>query len=591
MADILSLRSQIKSWERDFKTVHARDPTIQDIKLQPQIGILFRSKKMWLLFTTRPAEKYKLYKKLSKAAAQPNPPRPPPSLLLSKPRVVQPTPPLSLYNPFSPVKNKNNQLDTPPNASNAIDSRGPSSDTIKPFYPIASTSSAALPAENAVSRARKRLRGEPVSPSPNKEKRRRTGSNNPPSLPFSKFGSSNLTSDDYGGNDDDDDEDAGEANSSFVDDSPVKAPAGSKSFKLLFEESIPATTTTTTTTTKRKGPLSRSKTTPASSAGLFKDRLETATSVNSLLKEDTNQDLGIKLDRHAKLTAASSTYSSLQPAQGDIFSGSDALPYDNLQNPAMTRTRRQSPSSSEEADGHLRKSTKRPLSDVEDNIEETQVTAPLKLLPPSPPPADSSSRGSASNFRGGKEKGKGKATAGVNSGSRKRVKVQDDDEDDYDQSSDEARVKLVNRTTTIIPEDDPDPILGYDLHRGLHEPNHDTNSLPSSPIKSQIQPTTTNPQPSPPTQRGISVDLPDKFKRVLSITPIPLFIASDPDPERVVRGLLTGRRAGHYDPDKGGEIWDVGEHEDGVEEGGAGDGEVGEEDWEGEGVPWEVGQL
>src|ERR1700688_1080064 len=113
-----SLRSQIKSWERDFKLSHGRDPSIQDIKDQPPIGILSTLYSFFHSTTFYIAEKYKLYKKLSNAAhavdTQPtsSPPTPPrshkhatrPSQLLSKPRLVESTPPLSSYNPFSPVK-------------------------------------------------------------------------------------------------------------------------------------------------------------------------------------------------------------------------------------------------------------------------------------------------------------------------------------------------------------------------------------------------------------------------------------------------------------------------------------------------------
>ena len=130
----------------------------------------------------------------------------------------------------------------------------------------------------------------PVSPSPNKEKRRRVGSQL--SLPFANLGVLTAHSDD-----DDDGDDAGEANSSFVDDSPVKAPAGSKSFKLLFEEALPKNDAAA----KRKGPLSRSKTTPAS--GLFGDRNVRSTSVGTLMKVKMDQGygpttkLGAKCDR------------------------------------------------------------------------------------------------------------------------------------------------------------------------------------------------------------------------------------------------------------------------------------------------------
>lgn len=37
--DVASLRAEIKAWERDFRSKHTRDPTIQEIKNQPAIGI------------------------------------------------------------------------------------------------------------------------------------------------------------------------------------------------------------------------------------------------------------------------------------------------------------------------------------------------------------------------------------------------------------------------------------------------------------------------------------------------------------------------------------------------------------------------
>lgn len=39
MTDALSLRTEIKSWERAFKTKNQRAPTVQDIKDNPEIGV------------------------------------------------------------------------------------------------------------------------------------------------------------------------------------------------------------------------------------------------------------------------------------------------------------------------------------------------------------------------------------------------------------------------------------------------------------------------------------------------------------------------------------------------------------------------
>jgi hypothetical protein len=80
-----------------------------------------------------------------------------------------------------------------------------------------------------------------------------------------------------------------------------------------------------------------------------------------------------------------------------------------------------------------------------------------------------------------------------------------------------------------------------------------------------------------------SVHLPDKFRRVLAISPSR---SQNHTEERVVRGLLYGDRVGHYDPSRGGDIWDAGE----TDEGALGDAEA-EDDWEGEPVSWEVGEL
>jgi len=79
-----------------------------------------------------------------------------------------------------------------------------------------------------------------------------------------------------------------------------------------------------------------------------------------------------------------------------------------------------------------------------------------------------------------------------------------------------------------------------------------------------------------------SVNLPDKFRRVLAISPS----RSQDNEERVVHGLLYGIRTGQYDPSRGGDIWDVGE----TDECALGDPGI-EDDWESEPVPWEVGEL
>ena len=37
--DVASVRAEIKAWERDFRAKHGRDPSVQEIKDQPAIGM------------------------------------------------------------------------------------------------------------------------------------------------------------------------------------------------------------------------------------------------------------------------------------------------------------------------------------------------------------------------------------------------------------------------------------------------------------------------------------------------------------------------------------------------------------------------
>lgn len=438
-------------------------------------------------------------------------------------------------------------------------------------------------AEDAVSRARKRLRGEPVSPSPNKGKRRRT-SGSQISLPFAKMGDMVPRNDDNNGDPGDEMEEMAEANSSFIDDSPVKAPAGNKSFKLLFEEAIPSSMNGVSA--KRKGSLSRSMTASAST-GLFGNRIDRADSVSSLSKEEMDQDLGADTapgdkdnHRHKKVKRNRSSSSG----NDDLFLGRtpNSASTRSSVNTETTQELNRYPSTSASAS---RASTKRPLSDDEDEQKDVhgnsqkQPSAPI-LIPPSPPLADSSSRDVSSAT----SKGKGKGKAANNPGSRKKAKVLEELGDDEEDSPEETvQVKLVARhkPKRRSDEDDTDydfdPILGYTTHRAPREPSHQD-------LRDEF---TATPPPSHDHQSGkFEVDLPDKFKRVLNISPSK---TRESKQERVVKGLLSGRRATQYDPGRGGEIWDVGE-EDEDRGGMVGEGED-DGDWEGEPVPWEVGEL
>ncbi|PPQ64503.1 hypothetical protein CVT26_002042 [Gymnopilus dilepis] len=515
MSELATVRAEIKAWERSFKSTNGRAATVDDIKQNPPI-----------------ADKYKLYKKLSKAAASASSsstpkaseppstpqrstrPKPAPSLLLSQSRAVQPAPPLASFNPFSPQK-KQNAKGKEKAASHSNPFASPTrpqkrSTSPEPFPAIrkASTSSASSsqsslnkPPEppSAVSRARKRLRGEPVSPSPNKDKRRRVSSQT--TLAFPRL---NL---DAPGSDKEEEQD--EEDLPFVDESPVKVPANGRTYPKLFGES-----------------------------SLAVDLFGTKDSQGTRL-----EDSKAPTKRALKIVKTSSRLTSfLQPAKRD-------------------------------STGSTQASLKRAHSDGEDG-EAVQKPAveKLPLIPPSPPPSTSSLPFHLQN--------KAQAKAASN---RKKARVDDkmkeSDSDDLETLKSQTKLRIVDRKATrrqlaaAAPEEDDvtsdsDPILAYARFATPHAPaqTHDDSE-----------------------EGTVEIDLPDELRRVLALQPADSK-KQHTEEDRLVKSLILGRRTTHYDPQKGGEIWDVGEdyHEDGSEGNAYTEGE---EDWEGEPVPWEIGEL
>ncbi|RDB29104.1 hypothetical protein Hypma_015732 [Hypsizygus marmoreus] len=572
--DVSTVKAEIKAWERSFKSTHGRDPSVQDIKQQPNI-----------------ADKYRLYKKLSKPptnslpststqrSSDPpsTPPRsrsrsrqPIPTLLLAQPRALETTAPLSSYNPFSPQKNKGKQKAAPSTTvqprSNPFTSPFKSKSKPKPqpqdspdAFPIlklpqpSKTPIQSPPAVSAISRARKRLRGEPVSPSPNKGKRRRITTQTQTTLPFTKLAPDSSSSEE---NDDDD------RNSSFITDSPMKAPAGGKSFKLLFDESAAAANAGPA---KGKSALGRTKSI-STTRGLFGDK-----SVASV-DDDVGWDMGMntkgsKTDkRNIKPLMPNSTTS--RRGNGSALSSKAKK--------SASPVNRES-----ENEPETRKSAKRSLSDTDwetSDIPREPSHAGPSLLPPSPPPANASTSRSKqfTNTKG--TKGKAKAVG------RKKAKTADNHKTDDDDESSETdtsttNVKIVDRTQTRFQRTadddldfDSDPILGYSRRGAPH--GHEPSVPPDAELEGKFE-----------------VDLPDKLRRVLALESAESTTRVLRE-KRMVEGLVFGRRSTHYDPAKGGEIWDVGEDDLRVD----GEEEVrrdteGEDDWEGEPVPWEVGEL
>lgn len=178
-----------------------------------------------------------------------------------------------------------------------------------------------------------------------------------------------------------------------------------------------------------------------------------------------------------------------------------------------------------------------------------------KLRPPSPPPPETAV--SRPNVPGKARKPPRKSA---------ESKVQENDDEMDTDSSDMENIKIVRRPRpSSLPAGDVDPDLipEFFRHRAdRRKPDHLTND---------------DDQLSRPT----TPDLPEELRHVLALSSS----QSHTQEENIVAGLVYGRREIQYDPIRGGEIWDVGEEIQG--EARTSD----EDDWEGEPIPWEVGEL
>ena len=441
----------------------------------------------------------------------------PPSLIPSRSGIVQPNGPLSAFNPFSPQKkprdkNSRKEIDqslfeTPSKQFDKTFSRvqtrtrslspdlSPHTNKIQPFSSPSSSVFSLNPLQmpaGAVSRARKRLRGEPVSPSPNKDKRRRVIPTTAISFPRLNLYAADTEDQQHN------------TDTSFVDNSPLKPPFSGKTFSRLFENS-----------TKR--------------------------TMEVLMKRQS-----------AKLDAN-------QPSLIDLAA--------NYSSKSLTTV--ESGSSQAKMGFDVNRSlTKRPFSDDEPPANIPRTRSPL--LPPSPPPTVLN-RASAkpSQLKGNSKTNKG----------RKKVKIDEKpDNHDSDDLGPHAKLRIVHRKTTRAlhsVEDmddfklDSDSIIGYTRFSALH---------PSSPISDSLH------------HGSIEIDLPDQLRSMLALRSS-ASKAQVSEEDQLVKGLLYGRRVTHYDPNKGGEIWDIGEDNLGSLDEDKNRYTDGEDEWESEPVPWEVGEL
>ncbi|KAI9444724.1 hypothetical protein H4582DRAFT_840024 [Lactarius indigo] len=556
-SDLLSLRAELKYFEREFKAENGHAPSVDDIK---NAGF---------------ADKYRLYKKLSKlvnatGSFRENPIIPPstpprsappkseaPQSIIPRSRAVK-TGIVSGSNPFSPVKNKEkhaasyslsaldesaNPFTTPRKAKQAL---FPPSKSLSPdpFPPLRTPVDPTHPLQeskqsNTICRARKRLRGEAVSPSPVKEKRQRIL---PDTLPFPKMDL--LDAED---SDDSDPAVAELADSSFVADSPMKPLPKGGAFKLLFEGGAGDVVT-------QEGP-SRSRKVPSNSGlGLFGSKSQRARSMSTSSDSETLSDNHQAPEMKAS-EGSSVKYGAKTRTEKRLYpDGSASRKKNRFGAMEPTTEPKQVIQADHTGDNSWTiTATKPSLADTESDARDTLCPSHRPaLLPPSPPPAGSSSA------YVGKRKAKGPIA--------KRTKVPEDsgceDEDGAD-----VHVKIrewswqlrkSSRVTDTLVED-LDPVLGFGTHDRQSSPGPTINDTPGD----------------------IVINLPDDLRRLLAISPSKAQFTRDVS---VVRGVLYGERTSNYDAQRGGDIWGVGEVDD------ANDSQA-EDDWVGEPVPWETGEL
>ncbi|KAL0578498.1 hypothetical protein V5O48_003491 [Marasmius crinis-equi] len=625
MGDVASVRAEIKAWERSFKEENNRHPEVDDIKKNPAI-----------------ADKYKLYKKLSKASQQ---------TALPKSRPTQQTAPLSSFNPFSPQKNKGKQAESPsrprisrPNNPFATPSksipipriREPSPSPTPSTRPASSTSTSTSTSNppiaplnlvpdppSAVVRARKRLRGEPVSPSPNKDKRRRIHSFRQSTLPFARRRGSGSSD-----SDEDEDMDDDKAGSPSIDDSPMKVRTGAKSFQALFEDG----NAVKNTSNNFQAALERAQSNKPS-AGLFGRPTKDASSIS--FDDEMDWEMEDGTSRNKKPAAASdkskARLKKWAPTKDNLYAVDPPASHPEPQkseNAGKKPSKRAAMSGGSDED--------RPENTARSRSASVKPTT-LPLLPPSPPAAGSSS---SSHNPKNSTLVNGKAKI-----SRKKTKLsakdrEDEDEDSSASENADIKVRVRSFTRGVTPavhvdadgvagdneatEDvdvDADPILRYfrpaqrtsgggftswissEGEEDFTDNDGDFDHFSEPGLDAtRVRPAQHKKRDDTRGEGSVEIDLPDKMKHILALSASESRARGDRlKEEMVAESLLYGRRAGRYDASRGGEIWDIGDVS-GPDDGDDGDLagsarhkraelEGDEDDWEGEPVPWEIGEL
>lgn len=415
-----------------------------------------------------------------------------------------------------------------------------------------------------------------MSPSPN-EKRRRVLS--PAILPLPKLQLQALAYDTDSDEKEDNDPDGGD--SSFVDDSPMKPPANGKAFTTLFQETIKSTSTSelfgsSALAVKARADIKLPRTKlPEMDVDIFNDKKR------SIKKPSFKPGPSVKSNVSAVTKSRSKLIQSTLPLTNNV--------------------RKRSPEPTWASDEFMLSSIDHGNGIVTDDVKELPPFAKLststpQLLPPSPNPNTSRLPG--------KSKSNGARTIQpCKSNKQKKPRFQDHDTVEDTENDDGGRsgdlnmrhtVKIVHHSRgirTVIAEEEndletEDPILSYVQPR--------SQGSTSFVKQGDDDDTYVIVDADGDTDANVSVDdevlgLPSRLHRNLVLESLKSK-QTEYEEEKIVKRLLSGRRVLHYDPKKGGEIWGVGEDE--RDEFAGDEGGIDESDeWEGDPVPWEVGEL
>ena len=413
-----------------------------------------------------------------------------------------------------------------------------------------------------------------MSPSPNKEKRRRMLS--PAILPLPKLQLQAL-----GYDSDNNEGDGEEDNDPFIDDSPMKPATNGKAFTALFEETIK----------------------PISTSELFGNSalaIKARTDVKPPKTKLPDMDLDIFNDDSRSIKKPSfktgpsvkSHMSALTKSRSKLIQST--LPFiDNT----LNGTRKRSPSQTRASDVSVLSIIEHANGMVADDTKELPpfanplISAP-RLLPPSPNP-------NASHLSGKSKSNSAQSSQSSNSVNHKKPRLQSYDTMEDTESDDGLNmrhtVKIIHHSRGIravlgTEESNPeikDPILSCVQPRSQGSASFvkqgDNDDTEATVDKDEDRDADVNADDE-------ELVLPSRLRRNLVLESWKSK-RTEYEEERIVKGLLSGRRVFHYDPKKGGEIWGVGEDERDELPGDEGVVDEVSDEWEGDPVPWQVGEL